>query len=75
MKIDAIQKKFNKSSDRKLLNKQNKDKNCYTCDKLRHFFKKCIQNKYKNKSSLYDNNEKIIAITKIKSINEHRFLS
>ena len=42
IKIDVIQKKFNKSSKRKLFNKQNKNKNCYTCDKLEHFFKKCI---------------------------------
>ena len=71
MKIDVTQKRFSKSSRRKLLNKQNRDKNCYTCDKLEHFFRECIQNKYKNKSSSYNNHDKIIAITEIKFINNH----
>ena len=71
MKIDVIQKRFRKSSKRKLFNRQNKNKDCYTCDKLKHFSRKCIQNKYKNKFSSYNNNDKIIAITEIKFINDH----
>ena len=71
MKIDVTQKRFSKSSGRKPLNKQNKGKGCYTCGKLGHFSRKCIQNKYRNKSSSYDNHGKIIAITEIKFINDH----
>ena len=75
MKIDVTQKRFSKSSRQKLFNKQNRDKDCYTCGKLEYFSRKCIQNKYKNKSSSYDNHGKIIAITEIKFINDHRCLS
>ena len=75
MKIDVTQKKFNKLSKRKLLNKQNMNKNCYTCDKLKYFSRKCIQNKYKSKSSLYDNQNRIIATIKVKFTNNHRCLS
>ena len=71
MKIDVIQKRFDKSSERKFLNRQNKSKNCYTYDKFKHFSRKCIQNKHKNKLLLYDNHGRIIAITKIKFINNH----
>ena len=71
IKIDVTQKRFNKSSKRKSLNKQNRDKECYTCNKFEHFSRECIQNKYKNKSSSYDNHDKIIAITEIKFINDH----
>ena len=38
IKIDVIQKRFSKFSRRKSLNKQNKSKDYYTCDKLEHFF-------------------------------------
>ena len=71
MKINVIQKRFNKLSKQKFLNKQNKSKDCYTCDKLEHFFRKCIQNKYKTKSSSYNNHGKIITITEIKFINDY----
>ena len=71
MKIDVTQKRFSKSSKRKSLNKQNRGKSCYTCGKLEHFFRKCTQNKYKNKFSAYDNHGKIIAITENKFINDH----
>ena len=75
MKINVTQKRFNKSSGRRFFNKQNRGKRCYTCDKLEHFSRKCIQNKYKSKPSSYDNHGKIIAITEIKFINNHRCLS
>ena len=75
MKIDVTRKRFSKSPGRRLLNKQNRDKRCYTCGKLEHFSRECTQNKYKNKPSSYDNHGKIIATTKIKSINDHRCLS
>ena len=71
MKINVIQKRFSKSSIRKSLNKQNKSKDYYICVKLEHFSRECTQNKYKNKSSLYDNHGKIIAITEIKFINNY----
>ena len=71
MKIDVIQKKFNKSSRRKPFNKLNRDKDCYTCDKLGHFFRKCTQNKYKSKLSLYNNHGKIIAATEINFTDDH----
>ncbi len=29
-------------------------KTCYICKKLNHYFKNCTQNKYKNKSKLYN---------------------
>ena len=71
MKINVTQKRFSKFLKQKSLNKQNRNKNCYTCGKLEHFFRKCIQNKYKNKFSSYDNHDKIITITEIKFINDH----
>ena len=70
MKIDVTQKRFDKSSERKPFNKQNKSKDCYTCGKLEHFSRKYIQNKFKNKLSLYDNYDKIITTIKIKFIND-----
>ena len=75
MKINVIQKRFNKLLKRKFLNRQNKNKDYYICDKFKHFSQKCIQNKFKNKLLLYNNHEKIIVITEIKFINEHRCLS
>ena len=75
MKIDVTQRKFFQTSKRKSQNKIQKEKNCYTCDKLEHFFKKCTQNKYKNKSSSYDKNDRFIAITKIAKQDEHNRLS
>ena len=71
MKIDVTQKRFSKFLEQKFLNRQDKDKGCYTCGKLEHFSRKCTQNKYKNKSSSYDNHDKIIVITEIKFTNDY----
>ena len=74
MKIDVTQKRFHKSLKRKFLNRQNKNKDYYICEKLENFSRKCIQNKYKNKSLFYDNHDKIIMITEIKFTNDHQRL-
>ena len=75
IKIDITQRKFQKTSERKSQNKILKEQECYTCKKLRHFFKECIQNKYKNKSSSYNKNNRFIAITKIIKTDNHNRLS
>ena len=54
----------------KIFNFKNQNKDCYICDKLKHFFKKCIQNKYKNKLSLYDKHDKIITTTEKKEFTQ-----
>ena len=74
MKINVTQRKFQKTSDRKSQNKILKEQECYTCEKIKYFFKKCTQNKYKNKSSLYNKNNRFIAITKIVKTDEHNRL-
>ena len=65
MKINVTQKKFYSILERKFQNKLQRDKNCYTYKKLEHFLRECTQNKYKNKLSSYDKNDRIIAVTKI----------
>ncbi len=42
-------------------------KACYTCKKLDHFFKDCTQNKYKNKSKLYDKQDRSFRSNKRRS--------
>ncbi len=39
-------------------------KTCYTCEKLNHFFRDCTQNKYKNKSKLYNKQDRSFAAIK-----------
>ncbi len=46
-------------------------KTCYTCKKLSYYFKDCTQNKYKNKSKLYDKQDKSFATTKEDRKNTH----
>ena len=75
MKINVTQRKFQKASERKSQNKLLREQECYTCEKMRHFFKKCTQNRYKNKSSLYDKNDRFITITKTAKTDEHNRLS
>ena len=65
MKINVTQKRFNKFLKRKFLNKQNRNKDCYTCEKLEHFSRKCTLNKYKNKLFSYNNNDKFMTTTTI----------
>ncbi len=50
MKLDAIRKISTNARDKTV----QQSKTCYTCEKLDHFFRDCTQNKYKNKSKLYD---------------------
>ncbi len=50
MKLNAIQKILMNACNKTV----QQSKTCYTCEKLNHYFKICTQNKYKNKSKLYD---------------------
>ena len=74
IKINVIQRKFYLTFERKPQNKLQRDKDCYTCEKLKHFSRKYTQNKYKNKFSSYDKNNRIIAVTKIVQQDEHNRL-
>ena len=42
---------------------------------MKHFFKECTQNRYKNKLSSYNKNNRFIAITKIAKTDKHNRLS
>ncbi len=46
-------------------------KTCYTCKKINYFFKDCIQNKYKNKSKLYDKQDRSFAAMKKDQKDKH----
>ncbi len=50
-------------------------KTCYICKKLSHYFKNCTQNKYKNKSKLYDKQDRSFAATKEDQKDKHQVLS
>ncbi len=67
MKLDAIQKILMNACDKTV----QQSKTCYICKKLNHYFKNCIQNKYKNKSKLYDKQDKSFAATKEVKKNTH----
>ncbi len=60
MKLDAIRKILMNARDKTV----QQSKACYTCEKLDHFFRDCTQNKYKNKSKLYDRQDRSFAATK-----------
>ena len=75
MKINITQKKFYLTFERKSQNKLQRDKNCYTCEKLEHFSREYTQNKYKNKLLSYDKNDRIIAVTKITQQDKHNRFS
>ncbi len=50
-------------------------KACYICEKLDHFFRDCTQNKYKNKSKLYDKQDRFFAVMKKDQKDKHQALS
>ncbi len=60
MKLDAIRKILMNARDKTV----QQSKACYTCEKLDYFFRDCTQNKYKNKSKLYDRQDRSFAATK-----------
>ncbi len=71
MKLDAIRKISMNARDKTV----QQSKTCYTCEKLDHFFRDCTQNKYKNKSKLYDKQDRSFAATKEDQKDKHQALS
>ena len=67
MKLDAIWKISMNTHDKTV----QQSKTCYTCRKLSHYFKNCTQNKYKNKSKLYDKQDRSFAATKEDQRDKH----
>ena len=67
MKLDAIWKILMNACNKTV----QQSKTCYTCKKLNHYFKNCTQNKYKNKSKLYDKQNKFFATLKEVKKNTH----
>ena len=75
MKINVTQRKLYQTSDKKPQNKVQREKGCYTCEKMRHFSKEYTQNKYKSKLSSYNKNDRFTAATKIVKTDDHNRLS
>jgi len=71
MKLDATQKISTNARDKTI----QQSKACYTCKKLNHFFRDYTQNKYKNKSKLYNKQDKSFAATKEDQKDKHQALS
>ncbi len=71
MKIDAIRKISMNTHDKTV----QQSKTCYTCKKLNHFFRDYTQNKYKNKSKLYDKQNRFFAAMKEDQKDKHQALS
>ncbi len=71
MKLDAIRKISMNACDKTV----QQSKTCYTCEKLDHFFRDCTQNKYKNKSKLYDKQDRSFAAMKEDQKDKHQALS
>jgi len=67
MKLDATQKISMNACDKTV----QQSKTCYTCKKLSHYFKNCTQNKYKNKSKLYDKQDKSFTVMKEDQKDKH----
>jgi len=67
MKLDATRKISMNTRDKTV----QQSKACYIYKKLDHFFKDCIQNKYKNKSKLYDKQDRSFAATKEDQKDKH----
>jgi hypothetical protein len=71
MKLDATRKISTNARDKTV----QQSKTCYTCKKLDHFFRDYTQNKYKNKSKLYDRQNRFFAATKEDQKDKHQALS
>jgi len=71
MKLDATRKISTNACNKTV----QQSKTCYTCEKLDHFFRDCTQNKYKNKSKLYDRQDKSFTATKEDQKDKHQALS
>lgn len=54
MKLNATRKQLIKNIKKQQKFRQNVKNIYYTCDKLKHYFRKCIQNQYKKQLSFYD---------------------
>ncbi len=67
MKLDATRKILTNARDKMI----QQSKACYTCEKLDHFFRDCTQNKYKNKSKLYDKQDRSFTTMKENQKNKH----
>ncbi len=67
MKLDATWKISTNACDKTV----QQSKTCYICRKLNYYFKNCTQNKYKNKSKLYDKQDKSFVTTKKDKKNTH----
>ncbi len=67
MKLDVTWKISMNACDKTV----QQSKACYTCEKLDHFFRDCTQNKYKNKSKLYDKQDRSFAAMKENQKNKH----
>lgn len=82
MKINATQRyekpreeRFVKQLERKLNDFRQKSKECYTCEKLEHFLRKCTQNRYKDKSKSYNKQGKSFAAVERTERDKHNNLS
>ncbi len=73
MKLNVTWKKSINVKEKQIFTWQ-KDNECFTCKKLKHYSQDCTQNKYKFKSSFYNKKEKTFAATKIAQ-NNHKKLS
>ncbi len=71
MKINATQKILMNIRDKTV----QQSKACYTCKKLNHFFRDCIQNKYKLKLKFYDKQNRFFAAMKEDQKDKHQALS
>ena len=67
MKLNATRKISMNARDKMI----QQSKACYICKKLNYFFKDCTQNKYKNKSKLYDKQDRSFAAMKENQKNKH----
>jgi hypothetical protein len=71
MKLNTTQKILMNACDKTV----QQSKACYTCKKLNHFFRDCIQNKYKLKLKFYDKQNRFFAAMKEDQKDKHQALS